>query len=77
MTLATIERTNPIVPIEKKLPRVRATIIENIKPTKPSPAPSAINNLPVITLFLLSYKQPAITDMPPKDAMIIRLANTI
>ena len=80
--LATIERINPIVPIEKKLPRVRflsvyATIIENIKPIKPSPAPRLISNLPVTVLFLPINKPPAITAIPPNEAMKIRIANII
>lgn len=82
MTLATIERINPIAPIEKKLLRIRSpstyvTATENIKPINPRPAPRVIKNLPVPILFLPINKPPAITAIPPNEAMKIKITNTI
>ena len=50
-------------------------IIETIRPTKPNPAPSAIINFPVFTLFVPINNPPIITAIPPSDAMNINITN--
>jgi len=79
---ATIDRIKPTAPTEKKLPIVKlfsitATIIDMIKPIKPSPAPRVINNFPVPILSFPISNPPMITDNPPKDAIKIKTTNII